>query len=93
LYHNKPLGLLAITFASIALSGIQLVADIDNYLFVAGNNLYKPMIHSLFYILGFVYFSASDAKNRWLLCKRTPAPWVGLVLTVEEQSIRRRAAW
>jgi len=68
LYHRKPWFLLSLMFLSIALSGIQIVTRIDNYFFLAGNNLYTPIVHSFFYILGFAYFSSSSLRSKRLLC-------------------------
>jgi peptidoglycan/LPS O-acetylase OafA/YrhL len=47
----------------VMLSGVQLILDIDNYFIIAGNNLYRPLIHSSFYIFGIICFS-SDRVNR-----------------------------
>ena len=51
----------------VALSGLQIFIDIDNLFFFFGNNLYKPLIHSSFYIFGIIYFSSSKIRNYKIL--------------------------
>jgi peptidoglycan/LPS O-acetylase OafA/YrhL len=67
LYHNKPWLLWLLLAIPVTLSGVQVVADIDNWFFLAGNNLYKPIVHSLFYIVGFACLSSSVVRNKRLL--------------------------
>ena len=47
----------------VIFSGIQLFIEIDNSIFLLGNNLYKPLVHSIFYIFGIICFSTNRIRN------------------------------
>ena len=47
----------------LLLSAIQLFYDVDNYFFIQGNNLYKPLIHTIFFSLGAWCFSGNEKSN------------------------------
>lgn len=47
----------------IFLSGVQLFIDIDNLFYFKHNNLYKPLVHSSFYIFGIIAFSSNRMRS------------------------------
>jgi peptidoglycan/LPS O-acetylase OafA/YrhL len=55
--YRKTRYLIFLILFLLSVSTIQLFYDIDNYFVVFGNNLYKPIIHTLFFTLGAWYFS------------------------------------
>lgn len=65
--HDKLNGvvLLAIMYGLLCFSGVQLFFDVDNYFQCILGNLYKPVIHSFFFIFGIFVFS-----KKWLRSKR-----------------------
>ena len=63
LYRNKPWIFAELLALPMALAAVQTVYDIHNYFCLAGNNLFKPIVHSVFFSLGFLLFS-SDALRR-----------------------------
>jgi peptidoglycan/LPS O-acetylase OafA/YrhL len=58
---------------------VQLFVDVHRLFDVAENNLYKPTVHSIFYVLGFVYFSSDVLRRKWVLAASVVC---GLVLSV-----------
>ncbi|MCP4747057.1 MAG: acyltransferase [Desulfobacteraceae bacterium] len=61
-YKNEPFLIVILLFLLIV-SGIQLFSDIDNYFYLMQHNLYKPLVHSSFYIFGIIYFGSNRFKN------------------------------
>lgn len=55
--RRKTIPIIMIVLTILILSAIQLEYDIHRYFHIIDNNFYKPIIHSLFFILGAVYFS------------------------------------
>ena len=51
--NNKKI-LAILLFLAITPSAIQLIYDIDNSFYLFGNNLFKPTVHSSFFIFGFL---------------------------------------
>ncbi len=64
--NNKAIVALII-FLTISASTIQMFADIDGLFSLFGNNIFKPVVHSCFFILGAVCFSTSLSTRRSLL--------------------------
>ncbi|MEW5803026.1 MAG: acyltransferase [bacterium] len=55
-YERKPLALYALLGISLCMAGIQLRIDIAPFFVVGGHNLFKPLVHILFFCLGFLVF-------------------------------------
>lgn len=55
--YHKTCYLFFLVLLLLFISSIQLFYDIDNYFVLFGNNLYKPIIHTLFFTFGAWYFS------------------------------------
>lgn len=49
--------LLLVVFAFLIICSAKLIYPIDKYFTLFGNNFYKPIIHSIFFISGMLYFS------------------------------------
>lgn len=53
---------------SLILASIQLIIDCSDYFLIFGHNLYKPIVHSFFWLFGMVYFTSGEkGKTRFLL--------------------------
>ena len=52
---RQPLLLIALLILFISISTVQFFVDIDDLFIIEGNNLFKPIIHSIFYILGAMF--------------------------------------
>jgi peptidoglycan/LPS O-acetylase OafA/YrhL len=55
LFDRKPWSLLAIMIVPMGLATLQLFDDVYIHFQFAGNNFYKPIVHSIFFIFGFVW--------------------------------------
>ena len=55
-----------IVVAIVGCSGIQLFIDIG-FINIMGNNLYRPLVHSGFYIFGFMVFSSTRLQTKTFL--------------------------
>lgn len=67
--HGRKFLLWLISFMLILLSSVQLFYDVDNFFIVAGNNLYKPLVHTIFFAFGAWYFSDKKiCKANSMLC-------------------------
>lgn len=60
--HCYPL-IVLLMFVFIAISGIQHFVDIDDAFYLFGNNCYKPLVHSSFFIFGMICFGSSFFDN------------------------------
>lgn len=67
LFRRAPRILAAIMILPIALATTQMFCDIDNYFYLAGNNFYKPIVHSFFFVLGCVFFASPGIRKKSLL--------------------------
>ena len=63
LYRKNPWLLVALLALPMTLAAVQTVCDIHTHFCLARHNFFQPTIHSVFFILGFLYFS-SDALRR-----------------------------
>lgn len=54
-------------FCPIALSLLQHKFNIGPCLIISGHNLYTPLVHSLFFCLGFLVFNISKLRSRYFL--------------------------
>ena len=63
LYRYKPKLLAVLLALPIAVSAVQMHCNIDDFFLFAENNLFKPIVHSVFYVLGFVYFSSHALRK------------------------------
>lgn len=59
--------LMILMCAIILFSSIQLFWDVEKYFYLLGNNLYKPLIHSSFFIFGMIYFAFLRDNTKFLL--------------------------
>jgi len=67
LYDRAPKLLMCALCTPIGLSTVQLFGDVHHLFDLAENNLYKPIVHSTFYVLGYVYFSSDALRKKWVL--------------------------
>lgn len=56
LYNKNSFYILTIILSSVMFSAIQLKYDIDDYFIVYGHNFFKPIVHSIFFCIGFIIF-------------------------------------
>lgn len=56
--------LLIIMLSFIAISGVQLFFDISSYMRFFGNNIYKPVVHSSFFIFGIFFATLPIVRNK-----------------------------
>jgi len=64
IFQNRNKHMLSfILFIIIVLSTIQLLLDIDAFFMIMDNNLYKPIIHSCFYIFGIKYIASNKMRD------------------------------
>lgn len=52
----------------VLLASAQLFFDLDDYFFIALHNLYQPLIHSVFFVFGFIYVGLIGSIRRTHLC-------------------------
>lgn len=50
-----------------ALAGMEMIGDVHRLFYLADNNLYTPLIHAVFFALGFVCFDAARLRGIGLL--------------------------
>ncbi len=63
LVDNYKLVTLIVLFLLFILSTIQMIIPINRSMFLYGNNLYKPTIYSILFILGIVFTSTTYLQN------------------------------
>jgi peptidoglycan/LPS O-acetylase OafA/YrhL len=67
LFERKPRLASLLLLLPVALAAVQLVHDVHTLFVICGQNLYKPLVHSFFFIAGFIYFSTKHLHGKWLL--------------------------
>ncbi len=65
-YKNKII-LFILLLIALLIAGTQSIYDIENSFYFFGNNIFKPIVHSSFFIFGFMYFSIPQLRNRNLI--------------------------
>ena len=63
LYEKNKSILILILIIFLSISCIQAFIDIDEYFYIGSHNFFKPIVHSIFFISGFVYFTYPQYKN------------------------------
>lgn len=56
--------LIVVMIGLVFVSGVQIIHDIDGYVYLMGNNLYKPIVHSSFFIFGIVYSAIPNFRDQ-----------------------------
>jgi hypothetical protein len=64
LYERSPWLLVPIVGLPMMLSVVQCMSRVSGYCCLAGNNLYQPLVSSVFYIFGFFYFSSTLLRKK-----------------------------
>lgn len=67
LYQRHPRWLMALMVVPLALAATQTFRDVHADFYVLGNNFYKPVVHGLFFVGGFVYFTSPTARRKPVL--------------------------
>lgn len=66
-YRSMPWLLVAIAVAALLLASLQLRNDVHSLFTVGGHDLFKPIVHSLFFITGFVWINSIRFRSKPLL--------------------------
>jgi len=65
LYKKRSVLLLLFILFAIIVSSLQVTYKISPYFVILGSNLFKPIVHSLFFCLGFIMFDSQRIRSHY----------------------------